>query len=76
MGRGKINKNPNHRRNNNSNDRRNENGGKNSKKVVVKEHVEEFKETFVKASNLESSHTILEEHFFDAHDGNLKSQII
>lgn len=51
------------------------NGGKKIHKEIVKEHFEEFKEAFVKACNPESLDTILEEKFFDAPNGKLKSQI-
>ena len=40
------------------------------------EHVDHFKEVFVKANNSKISYTILEEHYFDVIDGKLKSEIV
>lgn len=71
-----FNRNPNHRRKNNGNDRRNDNGSDNSQKEAIKEHFEEFKEPFVKSYNLESSYIVLEEQYFDAPEGKLKSKFI
>ena len=42
----------------------------------MKEQIEDFKETFVKAKEPRSSHTILEEVYFDALDKTLKSHIV
>ena len=64
--------NPNHRRNNNGNDRRNDN----SQKEAIKEHVDELKETFVKAKEPKISYTILKEQYFNVADEKLKSMIV
>ena len=45
-------------------------------KEEVKEQEEDFKETFVKAKELGSSHTVLEEVYFDAPNKTLKSHIV
>ena len=76
MDRRNFNRSPNNRRNNNINGRRNEDDSDNSQKEAIKEHVDEFKEAFVIAKDLERSYTILEEQYFDAPDKTLKSQIV
>ena len=76
MNRRNINRNLNNKRNNNINDRRNVNGSDNSQKETIKKHVDEFKEVFVIAKDLESSYIVLEEQFFDVLDKKLKSQIV
>ena len=42
----------------------------------MKEKTKDFKETFVKAKEPRSSHTVLEELYFDAPNKTLKSQIV
>ena len=68
MDRRNLNRNQNYRWNNRRNDDR--------QKEEMKERTEDFKETFFKAKELESSRTVLEEVYFDAHDRTLKSHIV
>ena len=42
----------------------------------MEEQAEDFKETFVKAKEPISSHTILEEVHIDAHEKTIKSHIV
>ena len=68
-----LNRNQNYRRNNNKNHRRDNN----RQRDEIKEHVEEFKEVFVKAKEPKISFVIVEEEkLFDAHDDRLKSVIV
>ena len=68
--------NPNYRRSNNKNDRRSDNNNDSSKKEVLKEDVDEFKEAFVKDKDPKISYTILKEQYFDAPDERLKSKFV
>ena len=70
-----INRNHNFRRNNNISFRRN-GSSNNSQKDELREHVEEFKEVFVKEKDLSSSYVVVVEQYFDAPDNRLKSTVV
>ena len=67
MDRRNFNKNQNYRRNNKRND--------DSLREERKERTEDFRDTFVKAKELESSHAVLEEIHHDAPNKTIKSLI-
>ena len=68
MDRRNFNKNQNYRRNNRISD--------DSLREEMKEQTKDFGDTFVKAKELESSHTFLEEIHHDAPDKTIKSLIV
>ena len=63
-----MNRNQNYRRNNKRND--------DSLKEEMKEHIADFKETFVKAKEPGISHIVLEEEHLDAPNNTIKSLIV
>ena len=68
MDRRNFNRNQNYRRNNRRSD--------DSLREEMKEQTEDFRDTFSKAKELESSHIVLEETHHDALDKKIKSLIV
>ena len=62
--------------NRNQNYRRNNRGNVDYLKEEMKEQIEDFKDTFVKTKEPESSHIVLEEVHLDAPDKTIKSLIV